>query len=220
VQAVLAGRQGLSWDRRELSMPRRGLLAFARPDLLGPGTYAPAPPAGAPPADAAAPPEVLDARWPEQLRAALAAPGPALSAEILNVHERFRLQGGLPTPTALRLAMSGEERPALTLRLELPTPADAARLAAVLPELKAKLQTYLFWLGLSGLLDELKLETRGSTVELAGRLPAKQLDLLLAFVAQQLPPPARFLPPPPPLPPTPPPDAAAPALPDASRPAP
>jgi len=125
-------------------------------------------------------------------------PGPALSAEILNVHERVRLQGGLPTPTALRLAMSGEARPAVALRLELRTPAEAARLAAVLPELQAKLSTYLFLLGLSGIFDELKLATQGTTVELTGHVPARQLDILLALAAQQLPPPTRFLPPPPP----------------------
>ena len=206
VQAMLVGRQPLVWDPRQLSAPRRGLLAFARPDLLGPGTYKPRPPpAGAPPGDAAAQaPVAAEADWPEQLQAALLAPGPALSAEILNVQERVRLQGGLPTPTALRLAMSGEANPALILRLELRTPEEATRLAAVLPELQAKVSTYMFLLGLSGLLDDLKLATYGAAVELTGHLPAKQLDVLLGVLAQQLPPPERFLPPPPPPPPAPP----------------
>ena len=222
VQAMLAGRQPLGWDKRQLSSPRRGLLAFTRPDLLGPGTYTPRPPpAGAPPADAPPVPVVGEPTWPEQLQAALLAPGPALSAEILNVQERFRLNGGLPTPTALRLSMSGETNPALILRLELHTPAEATHLAAVLPELKAKISTYMFLLGLSGLLDDLKLATHGPTVELTGHLPGKQLDILLGFLAQQLPPPERFLPPPPPVPPavptpadagTAPPDAGSTAL--------
>jgi len=205
LQTVLAGRKRLPWDPREVSAPRRGLLAFARSDLLGPGTYVPPPPPGAPPvadpapaADPAAAPVNPD--WAERLHAALLVPGPALSAEILNVHERVRLQGGLPTPTALRLAMSGEARPAVVLRLELRTPAEAAQLAAVLPELQAKLSTYLFLLGLSGIFDELKLATQGATVELTGHVPARQLDILLALAAQQLPPPTRFLPPPPPPP--------------------
>ena len=208
VQAVLAGRKRLPWDRRELSAPRRGLLAFARPDLLGPGTYVPPPLPGVPPAadpvPAADPAAPVNPDWAERLQTALLVPGPALSAEILNVHERIHLQGGLPTPTALRLAMSGEARPAVVLRLELRTPAEAARLAAVLPELQAKLSTYLFLVGLSGIFDELKLATQGAAVELTGHVPARQLDILLTLVAQQLPPPTRFLPPPPPPPPAPP----------------
>ena len=207
VQGVLAGRKRLSWDPRELSAPYRGLLAFARADLLGPGTYVPPPPPGAPPA--AEPPAAAAAAaspgWAERLHAALLLPGPALSAEILNLHERIRLQGGLPTPTALRLAMSGEAHPAVTIRVELRTPAEAAQLAAVLPTLQAKLAPYLFLFGLSGIFDELKLTTPGATVELTGHVPARQLDLLLGLLAQQLPPPTRFLPPPPP-----PPGAAAP----------
>ena len=222
VRALRAGRKRLAWDRRELSEPRPGLLAFARPDLLGPGTYAPRPAPGALPGDVPPGPAPVDPAWPDELQAALLAPGPALSAEILNVQERIRLQGGLPTPTALRLAMSGEASPALILRLELHTPEEAVRLAAVLPELKAKVSTYMFLLGLSGLLDELKVATRGAAVELTGRVPARQLDILLGFLAQQLPPPSRFLPPPPP-----PPEPAAgsapadggPALRDAGRPA-
>ena len=222
VQAALAGRKQLPWDPRELSVPRRGLLALARPDLLGPGTYAAAAPPGAPPGappPPAVPPNPAATPWPEQLRTALLAAGPALSAEILNVNARVRLQGGLPTPTALRLAMSGEERPAVTLRLELRTPEEATRLAAVLPELKTKMATYLFLLGLSGFFDELQLAVHGSQVELGGHVPARQLDILLDLLAHQLPPPSRFLPPPPP-PPEPPAAASssdAGASPDAGR---
>jgi hypothetical protein len=214
LRGVLGQRQRLDWDPRELSAPARGLLAFARPDLLGPGTYTPPPPAGAPPdrpESPTAPPPSPPADWAAQLRSALLVPGPALSAEILNVHERIRLGGGLPTPTALRLAMSGEERPSVVLRAELRTPGEAAQLAALVPELKAKLSPYLFLFGLSGLLDDLKLETRGAAVELAGPVPGRQLDVLLGLLAQQLPPPTRFVPPPPPPPlpaPPVPPDAA------------
>lgn len=215
VQSVLQSRRQLPWDPRVLSTPRRGLLALARPDLLGPGTYTPPPPPGAPPGAPAPAAPPSDPGWPEKLRAALLGPGPAVSAEILNVHERVRLQGGLPTPTALRLAMSGEERPAVVLRLELRTAEEAARLAAVLPGLKEKMATYLFLIGLSGFFDELQLSARGPAVELSGRLPAKQIDILLGLLAQQLPPPSRFLPSPPPPPldaaaVRPPPDAAAP----------
>jgi hypothetical protein len=216
VQALLEGRKRLPWDRRELSAPRSGLLAFARQDLLGPGTYTPRLPPGAVPGDAP-PAPVVDPDWPEKLQTALAAPGPALTAEILNVQERIRLQPGMPTPTALRLSMSGETNPALILRLELHTPEEAKRLAAVLPELKDKITTYMFLLGLSGLLDDLKISTPGAAVELTGRVPAKQLDTLLLFVAQQLPPPTRFLPPPPPPPA---PADGGTSTPDAGRPAP
>lgn len=187
VLGKLAGQKGPSWDKRQLQALGPQLLTFARPELLGPG---PSLPTGAPPSSDAPPaPSVTTEQWQQRLRDKLLAPGPPLNAEILNMNERVRLGGGLPTPRALRIGISGEDSPSVHVRCELATPADAAKLMAVLPEMKEKLQSRLFWLGLGGLLSQLQLSQQGSAVVLTGKVPGTDADILLQYLAQLLPPP-------------------------------
>ena len=187
VLGKLAGQKGPSWDKRQLQALGPQLLTFARPDLLGPG---PSFPTGAPPSSDAPPaPSVTTEQWQQRLRDKLLVAGPPLNAEILTMNERVRLGGGLPTPRALRIGISGEDSPSVHVRCELATPADAAKLMAVLPEMKEKLQSRLFWLGLGGLLSQLQLSQQGSAVVLTGKVPGTDADILLQYLAQLLPPP-------------------------------
>ena len=200
--AALKGRQPWPRDPRTLRELTAGLLAFARPELLGPSA-------------AAAP--VLGQSWMAQLREGIVAPGPAVSAEILNVRQRARFGEGLPTPTAVRVGLSGDARPLVHARIELGTPAEAAQLAAALPVLRERMNQRLFWVGLSGLLADLRFAVKGAAVEITGRLPESDTDLMLAQLAVLLPaPPRGVAPTPPPAPETAPENAGAPEPPAGS----
>lgn len=217
-------RRQLSWDTRRVRELRPELFAFARPDLLGPGIATPTPPRpGAPPgAEATAPPPSLpsDAElsaWSDRLQAALKTPGPAVYAEINNPQQRLRLRGDLPTPLSVRLVLSADADPQLSAHIELATSDEAARLLAQLPQIKSELSGRLFWIGLGGLLSDLRfaLATASSagrgpgappaknTVEVRGRLPRADVAVLLLWMKGWLPPPDRFpelVPPPAPPP--------------------
>lgn len=191
----LAERRSPRWDLRSLHTLRPNLLAFARPELLGPSSTPLAPP-GAPPN----PPDFavsVDPQWIDRLISVLKQPGPAVYAEIVNVQKRIRLRSGLPTPVALRLALSAEAAPEVHARIELFTESEAQTLIAMLPDLQRETASRLFWLGLGGLLSELRFQGSGSAVEITGHLPRGDTAVLLAFVRQFLPPPDRFLDPPP-----------------------
>lgn len=226
-------RRQLSWDTRRVRELRPELFAFARPDLLGPGATPATPRPGAPPGgEATAPPPRLpsDAElsaWSDRLQAALKTPGPAVYAEINNPQQRLRLRGDLPTPLSVRLVLSADADPQLSAHIELATSDEAARLLAQLPQIKSELSGRLFWIGLGGLLSDLRfaLATASSTgrgpgappakntVEVRGRLPRADVAVLLLWMKGWLPPPDRF----PELvpPPAPPPAESAPASIDA-----
>ncbi len=180
----LKRRKSPHWDTRTLHLRQPDLLAFVRDDLLESAE-----------ADAA-------------MVATLQKPGPAVYAEVQNVHQRIRLRQGLPTPVAVRLALSTDVEPEIHARIELASEKDAAQLLSALPTLQKELSSRLFWLGLGSLLDGLKFQGRGSAVEISGRLPRGDTAVLLGWIRQFLPPPNRFLDPPPPLPPTAPPTSA------------
>lgn len=218
----LEKRRQLSWDGRRVRGLREGLFAFARPDLLGPGAATPAAPRpGAPPAEQPAPPAAASlpsdaelAAWSERLLAALKAPGPAVYAEINNPQQRLRLRGDIPTPIGLRLALTADADPQLVAHIELATPDEATRLLGLLPQLKSELSGRLFWIGLGGLLSDLRFTlasgaargaatTAKSAVEVRGRLPRGDVAVLLLWMKGWLPPPDRFpelVPPPAPEP--------------------
>lgn len=207
----LEKRRQLSWDSRRVRALRPDLFAFARPDLLGPGT--PPPPVPSPtasPSSAAPPPAAPDERalaaWSDRLAAALAQPGPALYGEVNNPQGRIRLRGDIPTPTAVRVVLSADADPQLVAHIELATPDEAARLLTLLPQLKSELSGKLFWLGLGGLLADLRFtapstpKPRRPTVEVRGKLPRADVAVLLLWMKGWLPPPDRFpelVPPPP-----------------------
>lgn len=223
--STLEKRRQLSWDRRRVRGLREGLFAFARPDLLGPGAATPSSPRpGAPPVAAVTPPaprlpsEAELATWSERLQAALRAPGPAVYAEINNPQQRLRLRGEIPTPIGLRLALTADADPQLVAQLELSTADEAARLHGLLPGLKSELSGRLFWIGLGGLLSDLRFSLSlgpsrsaappsKSVVEVRGRLPRADVAVLLLWLKGWLPPPDRF----PELVPPPAPASAAPA---------
>lgn len=209
--STLEKRRQLSWDRRRVRGLREGLFAFARPDLLGPGAATPSSPRpGAPPVAAATttlaprlPSEAELATWSERLQAALRAPGPAVYAEINNPQQRLRLRGEIPTPIGLRLALTADADPQLVAQLELSTADEAARLHGLLPGLKSELSGRLFWIGLGGLLSDLRFSrstgpSHGgappsqSVVEVRGRLPRADVAVLLLWLKGWLPPPDRF----------------------------
>jgi hypothetical protein len=214
----LGQRRQLSWDSRRVRELRPDLFAFARPDLLGPGTP---PPVAAPPPSPTAPSPASDERalsaWSDRLAAALSQPGPALYGEVNNPQGRIRLRGDLPTPTAVRVVLSADADPQLVAHIELATAADAQQLLTLLPQLKSELSGKLFWLGLGGLLADLRFTLappparssapsgRRPTVEVRGKLPRGDVGVLLLWMKGWLPPPDRFpeLVPPPPPPPAP-----------------
>ncbi len=205
----LGGRRQLSWDSRRVRQLRPDLFAFARPDLLGPGS--PPPVAGSPaPTSPGTVDEKVLSLWADRLAAALGKPGPAVYAEVNNPQGRIRLRGDIPTPTAVRAVLSAEADPQLVAHIELATPDDASRLHGLLPQLKSELAGKLFWLGLGGLLSDLKFTLASSsspgaprrpTVEVRGKLPRADVAVLLLWMKGWLPPPERFpelVPPPPP----------------------
>jgi hypothetical protein len=218
----LEGRRQLSWDSRRVRQLRPDLFSFARPDLLGPGTPPPPPPApGAPtspPASpvSAGPDERALAAWSDRLAQALSQPGPAVYAEVNNPQGRIRLRGDVPTPTAVRVVLSADADPQLVAHIELATQGDAERLLTILPQLRSELSGKLFWLGLGGLLSDLRFAQpaplpgarppRRPTVEVRGKLPRADVAVLLLWMKGWLPPPDRFpeLVPPAPPPATPP----------------
>ena len=216
----LEKRRQLSWDSRRVRALRDGLFAFARPDLLGPGASGPSPPrpgappaASSPPAAPTLPSEAELATWSERLHAALKSTGPAVYAEVNNPQGRLRLRGDLPTPLGLRLALTADADPQLVAQIELETADEATRLLTLLPQLQSELSGRLFWIGLGGLLKDLRFAlattarpgsaTSKNTIEVRGRLPRADVAVLLLWMKGWLPPPDRFpelVPPPPPAP--------------------
>lgn len=206
--AVLRGRRIPIWDTRVLSEPVPGLLAFARPDLLGPGVRRPAPTPENPD-----PPSIpVDPSWPQRLRGLLQKDGPAMTLEVYNLHQRVVLRR-LPTPTKLAAALSSAPDPELRIRAELQSPDDAERMRAELERLRAEmLQDFRYsLLGLSGLLKDVKLSVQGSAVELVGTAPGREVGSLLGLAALSLLslPSGEPLPPPLPIPSTAAPDLGA-----------
>ena len=109
--------------------------------------------------------------WADRLAAALGKPGPAVYAEVNNPQGRIRLRGDIPTPTAVRVVLSAEADPQLVAHIELATPDDASRPAWSLPQLESELAGKLFWLGLGGLLSDLKFTLASSCVAGAHVVP-------------------------------------------------
>lgn len=190
----LRSRRVAPWDTRELIEPVPGLLAFARPDLQGPGTARPTPPglpalpSGAPPAEAPPPaPAPVDRTWPQRLRALLQRPGPALSLEVFNLNQRLVLRH-LPTPLRIAAALTAAPDPELRIRAELRSPEEAEAMRAALEKLRERLLSDFRYtlLGLSELLKDIKLTAQGSTVELTGTAPGRSVDALLGLAALSL----------------------------------
>jgi hypothetical protein len=192
----LRARRIPPWDSRELFEPTPGLLAFARPDLQGPGTArppAPGLPAGAPapsepPAAAsAAPGAALDRTWPQRLRALLSRPGPALSLEVYNLNQRLLLRH-LPTPVRIAAALTAAPDPELRIRAELRSADEAEALRVALEKLRERLLGDFRYtlLGLSELLKDIKLTVQGHTVEITGTAPGRSVDALLGLAALSL----------------------------------
>lgn len=204
--ALLRGRRVPVWDTRVLSEPVAGLLAFARPDLLGPGVRKPAPT----PENPDPPSLPVDPAWPQRLRGLLAKEGPAMTIEVYNLHQRLVLRR-LPTPTKLAAALSSAPDPELRIRAELASPDDAERMRAELERLRAEMLQDLRYslLGLSGLLKDVKLSVQGSAVEIVGTAPGREVGSLLGLAALSLLSLPSGEPLPPPLPPPTAPDLAA-----------
>jgi hypothetical protein len=121
---------------------------------------------------------------------------------VSNLQQRFRLRNGLPTPVALRLALSADPDPELHARVEVSTAEEAKQLLEALPPLQRDIAGRLFWFGLGGLFGGLKFQPgRGNAIEISGRFPRGDTAAALTWVSQLLPPPDRFLDPPPPAPP-------------------
>lgn len=193
--SLLRPRRVAPWDTRTLQEPLPGLLAFARSDLLGPGTARPrvltpqGGPPGAPPV--AAPDEppapVVDPAWPRRLRALLQQPGAALSLEVFNLNQRLVLRR-VPTPTRIAAALSAAPDPELRIRAELRTPAEAEVMRTELERLRGEMLQDLRYalLGLSELLRDVKLTVQGSTIEIVGTAPGRAVDSLLGLAALSL----------------------------------
>lgn len=191
LQERLRARRVAPWDTRELFEPVPGLLAFARPDLQGPGTARPPVPAGAPPAEAPAPAAPsgppVDRTWPQRLRTLLQRPGPALSLEVFNLNQRLLLRH-LPTPLRIAAALTAAPDPELRIRAELRSADEAEAMRTALEKLRERLLGDFRYtlLGLSDLLKDIKIAVQANAVEITGTAPGRSVDALLGLAALSL----------------------------------
>ncbi len=118
----------------------------------------------------------------------------ALLLTIADLPQLIRMQGDLPLPRMVRLALSAEGSPATRLLCGFDDAATASRFAAMWPAVKGQIKDAAPMF--AGIVDQLVLARRDQEVELVGRLPEAQLRMLLAL--------ARLLSPSSPRPATPP----------------
>jgi hypothetical protein len=131
------------------------------------------------------------ARWLEELerfdRVAREDNGPAVVVTLSDAPSLVRLGDGLPTPSAIALAVTGDASPSLRLKLVFADADEAERFESAWPTILQRWRQRTALLGLQPMLDGLKLDRAGATLELAGRVPEGQTRLALAFARAFLP---------------------------------
>jgi hypothetical protein len=112
---------------------------------------------------------------------------PALQVAIADVQSLMRFGGGLPTPLAMALALTGDASPSLRLKAVFANADEAARFAAAWPEIVQRWRSATVFLGLAAALDDLHIAQHDAEAEITGRLPEKQLQLGLSWAASLMP---------------------------------
>jgi hypothetical protein len=119
-----------------------------------------------------------------------------------DVPSLVRFGDGLPTPQAIAAAVVADASPRVRAKGIFANADEARRFAAAWPNILQRYRSATLLLGLSKLLDDIKLEQKDATVELVGQLPEAQTRLGLTLLRALLPPPPPELIPNPPPPPT------------------
>jgi hypothetical protein len=129
--------------------------------------------------------------WLKQLeqfdQVAKGADGPAFLLTISDVPALLRFGGGLPTPLAMALAVSGDGGPSVRLKAVFARPEEAAQLVAEWPQILQRWRSATMLLGLSAALDGLKISQQRSEAEIVGRIDEKQLQIALNWATTLLP---------------------------------
>jgi hypothetical protein len=115
---------------------------------------------------------------------------PALLVTVSDLPALAHLQSGLPTPITAALAATAEASPALRLRLAFASEEEAARFEAEWPAIVKRWRAQALLLGLGPLLDGLKVERTGATLDVLGRLAEPQMRLALSWARALIPRPA------------------------------
>jgi hypothetical protein len=139
-------------------------------------------------ADAGDDPRVRWLRDLEQFdKVAQSSDGPALLVTIADAPALMRFGGGLPTPLAMALAMTGDGAPSVRLRAVFAKPEEAALFVASWPEILRRYRSATAFLGLSSALDGISIAQKETDVELTGQLPERQLTSALSLLASLVP---------------------------------
>jgi hypothetical protein len=93
----------------------------------------------------------------------------------------------MPTPRALALAITADASPVLRLRGVFGSDEEARQFAAQWPSIVGRWRSLATFLGLGSALDGLRMEQKGTEVELAGRIAEAQLRLALALARNLVP---------------------------------
>jgi hypothetical protein len=103
----------------------------------------------------------------------------ALQLTVADLPQLIRLQGELPLPRMIRLALSAEASPATRLLCGFDDVTTAQRFVAMWPEVRNQIRDSAPMFG--GILDQLVVTRRDREVELVGRLPETQVRMLLSL---------------------------------------
>jgi hypothetical protein len=129
--------------------------------------------------------------WLKQLeqfdQVARGADGPAFLLTISDVPALLRFGGGLPTPLAMALAVTGDASPSLRLKAVFARPEEAAQLVAAWPQILQRWRSATMLLGLSAALDGLTITQHQADAEILGRISESQLKIGLSWATTLLP---------------------------------
>jgi hypothetical protein len=126
-------------------------------------------------------------QWLKQLEQLDRQEGAAFQVTISDVRALMQFGGGLPTPLAMALAVTGDGSPSVRLKLVCASAEEAAQLVAAWPEMMKRWRSATVFLGLSAALDGLTIAQKDAEAEVVGRLPEKQLALGLSWAVSLMP---------------------------------
>ena len=170
---ALASRSLPDWDPRVFKQLQPGLTILSQPHELASDMGDPR------------------AAWLAQLeqfdRVARAENGPAVLVTLSDAPALLRFGGGLPTPQAIALAVTGDAAPAVRVRIVFASTDEAKQFARAWPDIVQRYKAATALIGLSQALDGLAIDINDVNVELTGRIPEMQMRLALNWARALIP---------------------------------